>query len=546
MRLAAIDIGSNSIHMVLVDAWPGGRFEIIAREKEMVRLAAGAMHTHHLSRARIDSALDVLTRYVKFSQARGAERILATATSAVREASNRDDFVARVRAATGIKVQILSGIEEARLIALAVTEAIQLENQRALIIDIGGGSTEFIITVGKDPKLLLSMRLGAVRLAERAALSDPPKKKELAKMRARLEADLARTAQEICQLGFDQVIGTSGTILSLVSLAAQSGANREAALNDTINAFSQKCTLAELAAVNETLAGLSLKERMKVPGLDPSRADIIVAGGQLLEAILRAVRAKEIITCDWALREGVLLNYIAKHTNSPHVDLGIPGHDERALDVRDKTVLSVARRYEYEPRHAHQVAWLAGRLFDELRPLHNLTDEDRVLLQYAALLHDIGYHISHTRHHHHAYYLIQNAELPGFSGTESAIIANLVRFHRGGRPRRKRHPEFALLDRNSRLKVRSMTAILRLADALDRSHNAIVDSVKAVARENYWEVAVSAKENSELELWYANSSAEYFQRVFKTRLVITNSKNSSQRQRETEDHSIKKSQTMGS
>ncbi len=519
MLLAAIDIGSNSIHLVLVEAHQGGRFKILAREKEMVRLAAGSMSTHHLSRSRIERALEVLVRYVNFSRARGAERILATATSAVREASNRDYFVNRVRELTGVSIEILSGIEEARLISLAVTEGMHLENRRALIIDIGGGSTEFIITEGGQPLLLRSMRIGAVRLAESERLSDPVKKKQLSRLKANLRADLARTTQEINEIGYEVVIGTSGSILNIVSLASRLHSNQSPQAN-SFSSFSYTASLEEIAQVNNWLAQMTERERTLVPGLDPSRADIIVTGGQILETILREVKAREITTCDWALREGILLDYISKHTNLPHADLGLIKLDEKTLDVRDKSILALARRYEYQPVHAHQVAKLAGQLFDEMSTLHCLAEEDRVLLQYAAILHDIGYHISHTGHHRHAYYLIQNAELPGFSSSEAAIIATIVRFHRGSRPKKSRHPEYAALDRKTRQRVLKMSAILRLADGLDRSHRAVVERITTRKLGSGWELEVESQEDCELELWYASRMLGYFEEVFGTRLYL--------------------------
>lgn len=520
MLLAAIDIGSNSIHLVLVEAHQGGRFKILAREKEMVRLAAGSMSTHHLSRTRIERALEVLTRYVNFSRARGAERILATATSAVREATNRDYFVNRVREVTGINIEILSGIEEARLISLAVTEGMHLENRRALIIDIGGGSTEFIITEGGQPLLLRSMRIGAVRLAESERLSDPIKKKELSKLRANLRADLARTTQEINEIGYETVIGTSGSILNVVSLASRLHTSNLSPQSN-FTSFSYTASLEEITQVNNWLAQMTERERALVPGLDPSRADIIVTGGQILEVILREVKAQEITTCDWALREGILLDYIAKHTDLPHADLGLIKLDEKTLDVRDKSILALARRYQYQPIHAHQVAKLAGQLFDEMRTLHCLAEEDRVLLQYAAILHDIGYHISHTGHHRHAYYLIQNAELPGFSSSEAAIIATIVRFHRGSRPKKSRHPEYAALDRRTRQRVLKMSALLRLADGLDRSHRAVVEAVTTRKLGSGWEVEIQSQEDCDLELWYASRMLGYFEEVFNTQLYLT-------------------------
>lgn len=520
MRLAAIDIGSNSIHMVLVETIPGGRFEIIAAEKDMVRLASGTLMSHHLTHSRMNTALATISRFAKFAKARGAKKILATATSAVREADNQGEFVARVKELVGIDVEILSGVEEARLIALAVTEAMHLEHRRALIIDIGGGSTEFIITQGNEPVMLRSMRLGAVRLTESAQLSDPVKKKELTRLRANLRADLARTAQEIMQAKFDIVIGTSGTILNLVALAAQLKTGTEFVISNEFNNFSHTCTTEELAQINEWLSQMTEKSRANMPGLDPRRADIIVAGGQLLEMILREVHATEITTCDWALREGVLLNYIAKHANVNHADLGIMGIDEKTLDSRDKTILSLARRYEYEPVHSHQVAFLAGKLFDDLKPLHQLPDEDRVLLQYAAILHDIGYHISHNGHQRHAYYLIQNAELPGFTATEAAIMANLARFHKGLRPRRSKNPEYNLLDKGDRKRVRYLSALLRIADGLDRSHRALVTEIKVTKQENNWLLEAYADENIDLELWYAKELSDYFASIFDSKIVI--------------------------
>lgn len=522
MKLAAIDIGSNSIHLVVVNADPNRRFQIITREKEMVRLAAGTLKTHHLSKFRIERALEVILRYVVLARARGAEQILITATSAVREADNKDYFVSRIRELTGVKVDILPGVEEARLIALAVTEAMNI-NRRTLIIDIGGGSTEFIVTEGGVPLLLLSMRLGAVRIADREDLGDPIHKKALAKLRASLRSDLARTVQEVRDLGFDDVIGTSGTILNLVSVASKLRDKQVTIDNESFTAFSHRCSLKELVDLNDLLATMTEKQRTQIPGLDPERADIIVAGGQLLEAILTGMGAKEIRTCDWALREGVLLDYLAKHIVFPHSGLGVIAIDEQSLDARDKTVLSIARRYEYQPTHSHQVAWLAGQLFDQMRELHRLSDEDRVLLQYAAILHDIGYHISHSNHHRHAYYLIQNVELPGFSAKEAAIIATTVRFHRGSPPKASRHPEYAALDKKTRKKVLKLSALLRLADGLDRSHRGLISQLAVHQSKTEWEIEFRAKDDCELELWYARYTVPYFENVFDIKLVISGS-----------------------
>ncbi|KAF0247658.1 MAG: exopolyphosphatase / guanosine-5'-triphosphate 3'-diphosphate pyrophosphatase, partial [bacterium] len=473
--------------------------------------------SHHLTKEKMEQAFATITRYVSFARAREAEHILITATSAVREATNKDYFLARVKELTDVTVETLSGIEEARLIALAVTSAMNLNGRRALIIDIGGGSTEFIITDGSKPSFLNSMRLGAVRLAEAYKLSDPVKKKELIQLRKYLFSALAHTAQEVQNIGYDIVIGTSGTILNLVNLAAQSRED-SASPEKGFNPFSQQCSVTELKEVNDKLAKITEKERTRFPGLDPKRADIIVAGGQLLEAILTAVGTKEIITCDWSLREGVLLNFVEQLGHNFHVDLGEISLDEKALDIKGKTILSIARRYEYQPTHAHQVAKLAGMVFDKLHCWHSLTQDDRVLLQYAAILHDIGYHISHVGHHKHAYYLIQHSEIPGFSTKEIAIIANVVRFHRGTKP--SRQACFRRLNKIDRTRVEQMSALLRLADGLDRTHRSLVEDLQIEIQGKALQINVVAKEGGELEIWYTNQNLSYFEEVFHKKISI--------------------------
>lgn len=517
MILAAIDIGSNSIHFVLVKADPGQHFELIAQEKDMVRLAAGALGSHYLTKEKMEQALTTITRYVNFARAREAQHILITATSAVREATNKDYFLARVKELTNIQVEILQGVEEARLIALAVTSAMNLNGRKALIIDIGGGSTEFIITDATKPDFLYSIRLGAVRLAEAFKLSDPAKKKELTQLRKYLSSSLAHTAQEVRSIGYDFVIGTSGTILNLVSLVTQAKED-SASPEKGFNTFSHQCRTEELKEVNEKLAKITEKERARFPGLDPKRADIIIAGGQLLEAILTAVGAKEIITCDWSLREGVLLNFLDQLGHEFHADLGNMSIDEKILDIKDKTILSIARRYEYQPLHAHQVAKLAGMFFDKLKFCHNLTQEDRALLQYAAILHDIGYHISHVGHHKHAYYLIQNSEIPGFNTKEIAMIANIVRFHRGPKP--DSQSCFRRLNKIDRSKVEQMSALLRLADGLDRSHRSVVEDLQVEVQHKSIQINVKARGDCELEIWYTKENLGYFEEIFHKKISV--------------------------
>lgn len=512
MKLAAIDIGSNSVHLVIVNASPGQHLEIIDREKEMIRLGSGTLRFHRFSDETIDRAVEVLHRYKHLAEANGVEVIIATATAAVREALNADEFVERVRKEVGLTVEVLPGIEEARLIALAVSEVTEFNGRRALIIDIGGGSTEFIITSGLEPKLLLSLRLGAVRLTEKFITTDPISSSELDKLVSSIRADLTRVVWETTGIGFDFVIGTSGTALNLVKLINQAGSDA----THGFSSFANSATLDQLKRINRKLAKMSLRERKNVPGLEKKRADIITAGGLLLETILGELGADSITTCDWSLREGVILNYLR--------NVGFPDRRDEAApaSVQRRSVLSLAKRYNYDAGHSHLVAHLAKQIFDGTRELHGFGSQERKLLEFAALLHDIGYHIAHNNHHRHALYLIKNSEMPGFAGNEIAVMANVARYHRGSLPEktadsrvRREHEDFRALDRAHRRVVMRLAAILRVADALDRRHNQVVRDVACKVEGEDVKFLVTPRGNCELELWSAQRKADWFRNIFR-------------------------------
>ncbi|HYL98956.1 MAG TPA: Ppx/GppA phosphatase family protein [Blastocatellia bacterium] len=532
MKLSAIDIGSNSIHLVIAQATPGQHLEIIEREKEMVRLGAGTLRLHRLSKETIDRAVVTLRRYKELSESNHVDRMLATATAAVREAHNSDEFIDRVRKEVGLHVHVLPGVEEARLIALAVSEVTDFESKRALIVDIGGGSTDFIITGGKEPDLLLSIRLGAVRLTEKFVSTDPISEREREKLVTNIRADLTRAVWEIKRTGFDFVLGTSGTVVNLVSAVARAelGRDDEGML---VEPFNQTISLDQLREMNEMLARMPLGERKKVPGLEKRRADIIVAGGLLLESVLLEVGASTITSCDWSLREGVILDFLYKHpeavndanssaemtTAEPEYPL-LPDPD-RALDVRTRSVLSVARRYDYDPSHSHFVARVATQIFDRTKPLHGMGDQERKLLEYAAILHDIGYHIAHNNHHRHSLYLIKNSEMPGFSGTEIGVMAGIARYHRGSMPGRGRdaiarreHEDYRALDRQSKKAVLKLAAILRIADGLDRSYKQRIENVDCTLSDSGVTFLVTSNEPCDLEIWSADRKAEWFRQLF--------------------------------
>ncbi|MBI1760774.1 MAG: Ppx/GppA family phosphatase [Acidobacteria bacterium] len=515
MILSAIDIGSNSIHQVVVETDREKPFRVLASAKEMVRLGRSAARDRRLSPAAMNRAIEALQKFRANAESHGAREILTTATSAVREATNQQEFIERVTKETGLHVELLSGIEEARMIALAVAMRMpQSNNCRALAIDIGGGSTELPVTQNGEPAVLISLKLGSVRLTEQLGASDPPSEKTLRRLRAELRAVIAQRAPEIKTVGFDVCYGTSGTIAALERVALQRHLKNPTAPGRAAKRSEASLSLKELRALNEELARLPLAERARVAGLNRARAEIIIAGGQLLEALMETLEVEQLTVCDWALREGVVIAHLTKRgatVTSTATRL------ERDPSLRG--ALALAAHYRADLKHAHRVAYLAQQLFDDLRSLHMLGGEHRRLLMAAAVLHDIGYLVSHTDHHKHSAYLIDNSELTGFTASEVAIIANVARYHRSTLPKPK-HSYFAKLPAETRAVVRKLAAILRIADALDRDHEGRVRGVRAELDAKTARIFAISTRPSETTLWRMEERADLFEQEFGRRVEL--------------------------
>jgi len=487
MRLAAIDIGTNSVHMIVVRVRPDFSFEVIDREKEMVRLGAGGLDGRKLTRAAQTAALQALSKFERIARSHQVDEILAAATSATREAENGGEFLADIEQQTGIRPRIITGTEEARLIHLAAVYGVDTPKE-SVVIDIGGGSVEITLGTGREVKFARSFKMGVIRLTERYVTSDPISKRDERKLVRFIGEQVDRYVSFIVKEGFDRVIGTSGTILSLgaVATAMDRGVAPEEVRNLRVPAKSLK-------RLRKTVTTLDLEERLTLQALDPRRADLVVAGAVLLDTLLSKLAASDITLCDLALREGLVLDYVHRHRKEiARVD--------RYPDVRRRSAIELGERCHWEADHSRQVARMALAIFEQTKALHGLGDREREWLEYASLLHDIGNHISYERHHRHSQYLIKNGDLRGFEPTEIEVIGLVARYHRRGTPKRN-HEGYGDLSPALRKTVRVLAAILRVAETLDRSRHGVVGAVTLRDRGEDLRLQVEAMGDAELEVW---------------------------------------------
>jgi exopolyphosphatase/guanosine-5'-triphosphate,3'-diphosphate pyrophosphatase len=490
MRIAAIDIGTNSVHMIVVQVRPDLSFEVIDREKDMVRLGAGGLDGRSLTPTAMNAALQTLSKFKRIAESHKVDEIVAAATSATREADNGGDFIGEVDRQTGIKIRVISGTEEARLIHLAAGYGVDIGGSTAVVVDIGGGSVE--ITLGTATHLTVgrSFKVGVIRLTERFVKSDPLSGGEERRLTKHLNREMGSYIDQIVGRKFDRVIGTSGTILSLGLMAASQDGHTPADLRN------RRISAKALHRLRKHLVESDIEERLKTPGMDPRRADLSVAGSVLFDTIIRRLGAEEFILCDLALREGIVLDYI--HRNSARIR-----KVERYPDVRRRSIVELGERCGYWSEHAQQVARLSLNIFDQTRSVHGLSDKEREWLEYGALLHDVGVHISYERHHRHSYYLIKNGDLRGFDPQEIEVIALIARYHRQATPK-KSHDGYGDLKGPLRRAVKVLSAMVRLAEGLDRSHAQALAGVDLYPRGDDYLARLRATGDAELELWAAH------------------------------------------
>ena len=511
MRIAVIDIGSNSIKLLVAEPGQGHTLLPLRREKSMVRLGHETLLKGHLSSEATVVAIRTLSVFKTLAQSLGAQQIIAIATASVREADNAAAFIKEVEQRTGIRIEVLSGVEEARLIGIAAAHGCAGDVKSVLNIDIGGGSTELSlmrkIKPGHawTPDMLHSMRIGAVRLTERFLTNDPPKPKELLALQQEIEGALERPVREMKGAKWASVTGTSGTILSIgAAFQSMSYPENESGQSGAIPSIT--ITRNALAQFNREMLMTPIAERKKLPGISDQRAEIIIAGGQILEQTMRALKISRIATCGWSLREGVLLDRMSE-LHGPRVSRA------QESDARLAGAEALGERFGYEATHGKQVAMLAGSLFDQLKTLHGLKEHDRTLLVAASILHDIGYAISHESHHKHSSYIILNSELTGFTDLERLLIANIARYHRRALPKLQ-HEHFAMLSPEDQGRVWMLGGILRVADAMDRSHQSRVKHFKASLRRDVVRLELLSSRRCDHEIWAIENKKIMFEEAF--------------------------------
>ncbi len=518
--IAAIDIGTNSIHMVVVEidaSLPA--FSIIAKEKDTVRLGDRDPNSGNLTPEAMERSLAALRRCKDLALSFNARQIIAVATSATREAPNGQQFLQRIESELDIFVNLISGQEEARRIYLGVLSGMDFGEQPHIIIDIGGGSTELVLADIHEPRFLSSTKVGAVRLASKFVTTDPISETEFNYLRAYVRGMLERPVDEIwknLQLNeLPRLVGTSGTIETLATVHAL---EKQGTAPNPLHGY--QLNRQDLQKIVKRLATMTFKERSAVPGISDKRAEIIIPGAIILLEVMTMLNLDSLTVCERALREGMIVDWMLTH--------GLISDRLRYQnEVRKRNVFKIARKYQVNLDYSQRVADFALTLFDQTQgDLHQWGSGERELLWAAAILHNCGLYISHSAHHKHSYYLIRNAEMLGFNELELELIANIARYHRKSKPKKKHEPYQKLPHKEYQLMVRQLAAILRLAVALDRRQKGAIAKIKCEYDKNNQQLYLylfpaELGDDCALELWNLNYKKNVFEEEYNLKLVAS-------------------------
>jgi exopolyphosphatase / guanosine-5'-triphosphate,3'-diphosphate pyrophosphatase len=504
-RYAAIDIGSNSLRMEAAEVTPGTPIKILASDREVTRLGESVFRTGRVSPDAMALVCKILAGMAQQYRKLDVIGVHAVATSAIRDASNQSEFLSRASEAIAAPVEIISGQEESRLIHLGVQSRWPHPQHNVLIIDVGGGSAEIILSESARLKEAVSKPLGAVRLTEAFLKSDPPAAVELHRMTEYIGEKLDAAFRRIGRKRAQRVIATSGTASAVVSAIHKvSGSKVDQA--DRLRA-----SAAQIRKLYEELCVRSLEGRRKITGIGPRRAEIIIPGTAVLLSFLQNLKMPALYYSAAGLRDGIIADLVQRGVGRELSELD---RDQR------RTVEGMARRYGVAVPHARQVAHMANRLFTSLQSLHGLPPHSGKLLEAAAYLHDVGHFVSESRHHKHSYYLVANSDLPGFTTRERELIANLCRYHRKALPMLD-HTNLVALTGEERRSLTLLIPLLRIADNLDRSHDERIDSLECAMRDGQVVLTVKSNSDIDLEQWAVERTAQTFREVYGREIVLS-------------------------
>lgn len=504
-----IDIGTNSVRLLVVRLNPNHSYTILTRQKQQVRLGEGEFDDEEIKADAIERLVVVCRKFTDLARTFSTEEFVAVATSAMREAANQSEILHLLRQEAQIDVRVISGQEEARLIYLGVASGVHIEDRQAFFIDIGGGSTEIAVGGDRTYQYLESFRLGAIRLSNLYLPSDstgPVSPDQYKRVQHHIRDTIIHSVKKIRSMKPVIAIGSSGTIMNLAEIA-QKAIHSDGSNGDPF------LSVKDLQKVIDLLCSLPLDQRRKVPGMNPERADIIISGAAILESFMKELGFDTIMTTGRGLQDGLLVDYLSRMDAFPLLG---------DLSPRQRSVLQLGRSCGINEVHARTVTSLVLELFDSAKEqsLHDFGDNERELLEYATFLHDIGSFISYTNHHAHSYYMIKNSELLGFDEKEITFMANIARFHRKKAPRKK-DPEVMELETRERDALRILSTFIRLSESLDRSHTALIQHVKftRVDREHV-HLEVIARGDCQLEIWGVEAEKKAFEKIFGKQLII--------------------------
>ncbi|MDY6902962.1 MAG: Ppx/GppA phosphatase family protein [Cyanobacteriota bacterium] len=516
--IAAIDLGTNSVHMVIVKIEPQlPSFSIIGKEKETVRLGDRDIETGNLKLKIMERTVNALRRFQEIAKNSNAEAIIAVATSAVREAPNGREFLYRIKRELNLDVDLISGQEEARRIYLGVLSGMEFNNEPHTIIDIGGGSTEIILGDSHEERCLNSTKVGAVRLTSELITTDPLSDQEYNYLQAYARGMLERAVEEVLSnIGFGEktrLVGTSGTIETLANIHAKQTSD---STPSTLNGYS--FSLRDLRDIVSRLRKMTNSERAEMPGMSDKRSEVILAGAVILQEAMTLLGVESITTCERALREGVIVDWMLAHDF-------IDNRLRFQSTIRQRSVLKIANKYNVDIKYSERIAAFALSLFDQTKGhLHKWGNQERFLLWAASELHNCGHHINHSSHHKHSYYLIRNSGLLGYNETEIEIIANLARYHRKSQPKKKHQNFQNLATKEQKQVVEELSPLLRLATSLDRRQIGAISRIECGYHKDGKELHLklfpaNRDDDCAVELWSLSYSKVVFEEVFGVKVV---------------------------